>query len=75
MWPDRLSNPGPLTYESRALLTALCGQAEIARAVAVVEAHFTLETLMKVMKVEPVPLLSLPYPFPIRNNDSHLLLA
>ena len=25
MWPDRVSNPGPLTYESGALLTALCG--------------------------------------------------
>ena len=23
MWPDRVSNPGPLTYESGALLTAL----------------------------------------------------
>ena len=22
MWPDRVSNPGPLTYESGALLTA-----------------------------------------------------
>ena len=27
MWPDRVSNPGPLTYESGALLTALRGQA------------------------------------------------
>ena len=27
MWPDRISNPGPLTYESGALLTALCGLA------------------------------------------------
>ena len=27
MWPDRVSNPGPLTYESGALLTALCGPA------------------------------------------------
>ena len=25
MWPDRLSNPGSLTYESGALLIALCG--------------------------------------------------
>ena len=23
MWPDQVSNPGPLTYESGALLTAL----------------------------------------------------
>ena len=27
MWPDRVSNPGPLTYESGALPTALCGLA------------------------------------------------
>ena len=29
MWPDRVSNPGPLTYESGALPTALCGPAAI----------------------------------------------
>ena len=28
MWPDRVSNPGPLTYESGALPTALCGSAQ-----------------------------------------------
>ena len=27
MWPDRVSNPGPLTYKSGALQTALCGPA------------------------------------------------
>ena len=27
MWPSRVSNPGPLTYESGALPTALRGQA------------------------------------------------
>ena len=27
MWPDQVSNPGPLTYESGALLTALRGPA------------------------------------------------
>ena len=27
MWPDLVSNPGPLTYESGALPTALCGPA------------------------------------------------
>ena len=36
MLPDRVSNPGPLTYESGALPIALCGPAisvlEIARA-------------------------------------------
>ena len=29
MWPDQVSNPGPLTYNSGALLTALHGLAEI----------------------------------------------
>ena len=28
MWPDRVSNPGPLTYESGALPIALHGPAE-----------------------------------------------
>ena len=28
MLPDRVSNPGPLTYESGALPIALCGPAE-----------------------------------------------
>ena len=28
MWPDRVSNPGPLTYESGTLPTALRGLAE-----------------------------------------------
>ena len=27
MWPDRVSNPGPLALESDALPTALCGPA------------------------------------------------
>ena len=27
MWPDRISNPGPLTYESSELSTALLGPA------------------------------------------------
>ena len=29
MWPDRVSNPGPLTYESGALPTALRSPAHI----------------------------------------------
>ena len=28
MWPDEISNPGPLTYESGALPNALCGPAK-----------------------------------------------
>ena len=31
MWPDLVSNPGPLTYESGALPTALRGPAPIHR--------------------------------------------
>ena len=27
MWPDRVSNPGPLAYESDVLLTEPCGMA------------------------------------------------
>ena len=29
MWTDRVSNPGPLTYESGALPTALLGPANL----------------------------------------------
>ena len=29
MLPDRVSNPGPLTYESDALTIALCGPAKL----------------------------------------------
>ena len=29
MWPDRVSNPGPLTYDSDALPTALRGPANL----------------------------------------------
>ena len=31
MWPERVSNPGPLTYKSGALQTALRGPANIIR--------------------------------------------
>ena len=31
MWPDQISNPGPLTYESGALPTALRGPARVYR--------------------------------------------
>ena len=31
MWPDRVSNPGPLTYESGVLPTALRGPARRSR--------------------------------------------
>ena len=31
MWPDQVSNPGPLTYESGALPTALRGPARVYR--------------------------------------------
>ena len=29
MWPDRVSNPEPLTFESGVLPTALCGPAKV----------------------------------------------
>ena len=29
MWPDRVSNPGPLNYESGSLLTALHGPSQL----------------------------------------------
>ena len=29
MWPEQASNPGPVTYESGALPTALCGPATL----------------------------------------------
>ena len=29
MWPDWVSNPGPLTYKTGALPTALCGPATL----------------------------------------------
>ena len=31
MWPDRVSNPGPLALESNALLTALPGPASASK--------------------------------------------
>ena len=34
MWPDQVSNPGPLTYESGALPTALRGPASIRKHIA-----------------------------------------
>ena len=34
MWPDQVSNPGPLTYESGALSTALRGPASIRKHIA-----------------------------------------
>ena len=39
MWPDRVSNPGPLTYESGALPTALRGPAGICIALCTIISH------------------------------------
>ena len=33
MWPDRVAYPGPLTYESRALPTALRGPARLTKTI------------------------------------------
>ena len=43
MWPDRVSNPGPLTYESGALPTALCGPAKLTKT--------TIETRYKMVRL------------------------
>ena len=58
MWPDQVSNPGPLTYESGALPTALCGPAREMVffhenvPVLIIRAAFKLETgLMKGYKM------------------------
>ena len=40
MWPDRVSNLGPLTYESGALPTALRGPAALMKNVGIVQANF-----------------------------------
>ena len=37
MWPDRVSNPGPLTYESGALPTALRGPAPVVQKISWVQ--------------------------------------
>ena len=37
MWPDRVSNPGPLTYESDALPTALHGPASLMERISSIE--------------------------------------
>ena len=42
MLPDRVSNPGPLTYESGALPIALRGPAFLLTVLTCVSKHFTL---------------------------------
>ena len=39
MWPDWVSNPGPLTYESGALPTALQGPA-------ILRSHYTIKIIL-----------------------------
>ena len=39
MWPDRVSNPGPLTYESGALPIALRGPASPSQVTAPISGH------------------------------------
>ena len=39
MWPDRVSKPGPLSYESGALPTALCGPASLINTVLILLCH------------------------------------
>ena len=48
MWPDRVSNPGPLTYDSGVLPTALHGSArEMNTCLPQVQAAFLIEMATK----------------------------
>ena len=42
MWPDRVSNPGPLTYESGALPTALRGLAAATRQPSIISRQYSI---------------------------------
>ena len=44
MWPDRVSNPGPLTYESGAIPTALCGPVNTGGSATVLPVHLYVVT-------------------------------
>ena len=46
MWPDQVSNPGPLTYESGALPTALRGPAMPIVIISVDDKQFYKEPLI-----------------------------
>ena len=56
MWPDRVSNPGPLTYESGALPIALRGPAisELHRVII----HCTYILFIVIMKLQMIMLIT-----------------
>ena len=58
MWPDRVSNPGPLTNESGALPTALCGSA-----IGLADGMFMLQTICNEMyaSMKKTPFICLIY--------------
>ena len=49
MWPDRVSSPGPLTYESGALPTALRGPA-LTHSREIETLHFSMENTRDIVK-------------------------
>ena len=53
MWPDRVSNPGPLTYESGALPIALRGPARYVNEQIFVQIRACLSKLWTEISVEP----------------------
>ena len=56
MWPDRVSNPGPLTYESGALPTAQRGPANQQKTATVyICMHNTTHTMVTVLVVFSYP--------------------
>ena len=74
MWPNRVSTPGPLTYESRALPTALCGSAvtlEIYRQ----SAYCGLtNVVLDRQETEKHPILELPTSFNINSTPINILI-
>ena len=64
MLPDRVSNPGPLTYESGALPTALRGPAPTALTKAKILYNFGLSECNKFMGLPLILHLKVPSLFP-----------
>ena len=54
MLPDRVSNPGPLTYESSALPTALPGPASFESRLHLRKASVSRETKGKLQELFPI---------------------
>ena len=54
MWPDRVSNPGPPTYESGALPIALRGPAILLQTACLVVNTFTVGNIDALINCTPV---------------------